>query len=382
MLLADEPTGALDRHRRDRAGAARGPQPPRPDDPLRDPRRAARAEPRPPDRPARRRGDRRRPRRRGRPRDGRHRAKALADLRPGASRPSSSRSCCSWPAVRRRWRWGSWSRRTSRSSGRSARRPARISSSTYDGSVPDAELAATSNAAGVTAAAGPWPVTVGGLGHPRGGVLMQQAFSGRPRPDASIDNVTLVAGRWWQRSGRDRPRPGHGRDARQARRRHRRRLRAVRAGRRQARLPVPDDQRRRRAHRGRGSAAAASGCLGRGRRHRRVGQHAGCRRLAEPDRHRPGRGGDRPGQGDALPRRAVRHGGGPGSATADHRGPPGGRHGRPRDVPRRPGRRQRHRRSLRPGPPRVLGVRPARGRVHDRERRQRDRPRRATATSG
>ncbi len=42
VLLADEPTGALDRRNGEiRVGAARGPQPPRPDDPPRHPRRGS-----------------------------------------------------------------------------------------------------------------------------------------------------------------------------------------------------------------------------------------------------------------------------------------------------------------------------------------------------
>jgi putative ABC transport system permease protein len=70
----------------------------------------------------------------------------------------------------------------------------------YDGMTPDDALAATADADGVTAAAGPWPITVGGLDH-WGGIIQQQALSGRPQPDATIDNVTIVAGRWWEAAG-------------------------------------------------------------------------------------------------------------------------------------------------------------------------------------
>lgn len=73
----------------------------------------------------------------------------------------------------------------------------------YDGTIPDAQLASTAAAAGVTAAAGPWPVIRGALEHPKGGLILDQAFSGRPAPsaDASIDRVVIDAGRWWSAPG-------------------------------------------------------------------------------------------------------------------------------------------------------------------------------------
>jgi putative ABC transport system permease protein len=71
----------------------------------------------------------------------------------------------------------------------------------YDGSLADSSLAATAHADGVTAAAGPWPVTRGGLDHPKGGIILDQALSGRPAPDGSIDTITMVAGRWWNAPG-------------------------------------------------------------------------------------------------------------------------------------------------------------------------------------
>ena len=54
---------------------------------------------------------------------------------------------------------------------------------------------------GVTASAGPWPVGDGTLGQPRDGRVIAAGFSGRSQPDASIDQVTMQAGRWWQAPG-------------------------------------------------------------------------------------------------------------------------------------------------------------------------------------
>ena len=71
----------------------------------------------------------------------------------------------------------------------------------YDGSIADASLAATAHTTGVTAAAGPWPVTQAGLDHPKGGVILGQVLSGRPAPDGSIDQPTIVEGRWWRAPG-------------------------------------------------------------------------------------------------------------------------------------------------------------------------------------
>jgi putative ABC transport system permease protein len=71
----------------------------------------------------------------------------------------------------------------------------------FDGSIADADLAATAHAPGVTTAAGPWPVARGELAHPKGGVVLDQQLSGRPAPDGSIDQPTIVAGRWWTSPG-------------------------------------------------------------------------------------------------------------------------------------------------------------------------------------
>ncbi|HEY4227068.1 MAG TPA: FtsX-like permease family protein [Candidatus Limnocylindrales bacterium] len=70
----------------------------------------------------------------------------------------------------------------------------------FDGAIPADQVAATRTATGVTAAAGPWQVAPGALGHPKGGQI-PGTFSGRPQPDASIDAVTMIAGRWWQAPG-------------------------------------------------------------------------------------------------------------------------------------------------------------------------------------
>ena len=71
----------------------------------------------------------------------------------------------------------------------------------FDGTTDPATLAATSHAAGVTASAGPWPVTVGVVTHPKGGLIGGQQLSGRPAPDASIDSVSIISGRWWTAPG-------------------------------------------------------------------------------------------------------------------------------------------------------------------------------------
>jgi putative ABC transport system permease protein len=71
----------------------------------------------------------------------------------------------------------------------------------YDSQVPTADLVATGAAAGVTASAGPWPVAEGAVGHPKGGLIGGQELSGRPQPDATLDAITVQAGRWWQSPG-------------------------------------------------------------------------------------------------------------------------------------------------------------------------------------
>ena len=71
----------------------------------------------------------------------------------------------------------------------------------YDPAVDEGQLAATRNASVVTASAGPWPVSAGSLGHPKGGRIGGVEFSGRPAPDPSIDAVSILGGRWWQAPG-------------------------------------------------------------------------------------------------------------------------------------------------------------------------------------
>ena len=70
----------------------------------------------------------------------------------------------------------------------------------YRGDVDPGRLAATATSPSVTGSAGPWPVIDGALdlaGYRRIAVR----FAGRPRPDASIDAVTINFGRWWQAPG-------------------------------------------------------------------------------------------------------------------------------------------------------------------------------------
>lgn len=71
----------------------------------------------------------------------------------------------------------------------------------YDGSIADTALEATAHANGVTAAAGPWPVAQAALEHPKGGLILGQVLSGRPAPNGSIDQPTIVDGRWWTGPG-------------------------------------------------------------------------------------------------------------------------------------------------------------------------------------
>ncbi len=71
----------------------------------------------------------------------------------------------------------------------------------YRGDLDAGQLATTATAAPVTAGAGPWPVAEGAVGSPKGHRIVGGQFSGRPKPDPSIDNVTVEAGRWWQAPG-------------------------------------------------------------------------------------------------------------------------------------------------------------------------------------
>lgn len=71
----------------------------------------------------------------------------------------------------------------------------------FDPSIGDAALTSTQSTEPVTASAGPWPVTTAALG-PHGGFSIDGlAISGRPEPDASIDDVPISAGRWWNSAG-------------------------------------------------------------------------------------------------------------------------------------------------------------------------------------
>jgi putative ABC transport system permease protein len=62
-------------------------------------------------------------------------------------------------------------------------------------------LAATATATGVTGAVGPYPIAPGMVGHPKGGFLGGALFSGRADPNTAVDRISVIAGRWWQRSG-------------------------------------------------------------------------------------------------------------------------------------------------------------------------------------
>ena len=70
----------------------------------------------------------------------------------------------------------------------------------YQASTTDAQLAATTTNGSVTAAAGPWPVTAAALPG-KFGLIGNQVVSGRPTPDASIDQVVITDGRWWRSQG-------------------------------------------------------------------------------------------------------------------------------------------------------------------------------------
>jgi putative ABC transport system permease protein len=63
------------------------------------------------------------------------------------------------------------------------------------------QLAATTTTSTVTASAGPWPVAEGVVGQRKLGPVIGAQLSGRPRPDPSIDNITVQEGRWWQAPG-------------------------------------------------------------------------------------------------------------------------------------------------------------------------------------
>jgi putative ABC transport system permease protein len=71
----------------------------------------------------------------------------------------------------------------------------------YQPSVDLAQLERTTLNDVVTASAGPWPVARATLASSAGGMVDRQIVSGRPQPDASIDAVTVNAGRWWQGPG-------------------------------------------------------------------------------------------------------------------------------------------------------------------------------------
>ena len=71
----------------------------------------------------------------------------------------------------------------------------------FDPSVSDSQLAATTDAAGVVASAGPWPVSSAAFLSWNGAFIADRVVSGRSQPDGSIDAVTMIAGRWWQAPG-------------------------------------------------------------------------------------------------------------------------------------------------------------------------------------
>ena len=161
----------------------------------------------------------------------------------------------------------------------------------YDPAVTDAQLAATTTASGVTASAGPWPVAGFAL-RGKEGVFGGLLASGRPTPTDTIDRVTILAGRWWAAPGEivlDQDTAT---------------LLDVGLGASVPLLPDPNpDKRFARTPSGGGgtpvlpapgaSAAPHHARQGRDRdrrRHRRVGQHAGRRRLAQSERHPDPRG--------------------------------------------------------------------------------------------
>jgi len=71
----------------------------------------------------------------------------------------------------------------------------------YDSNASADALAATGHSPYVTAAAGPWPVTQAMVGYPKGGSVFGAILSGRPAPQALIDQASILAGRWWQAPG-------------------------------------------------------------------------------------------------------------------------------------------------------------------------------------
>jgi putative ABC transport system permease protein len=70
----------------------------------------------------------------------------------------------------------------------------------YDAAISATQLAGTKGASGVTASAGPWPVTRAGVAG-KHDLIGNQVVSGRPTSDDAIDRVTITAGRWWQAPG-------------------------------------------------------------------------------------------------------------------------------------------------------------------------------------
>jgi putative ABC transport system permease protein len=70
----------------------------------------------------------------------------------------------------------------------------------YDPAVSEAQLSATKAATGVTSGAGPWPVTRAAVAG-KHDLIGNQVVSGRPTPDATVDDVVISAGRWWQGPG-------------------------------------------------------------------------------------------------------------------------------------------------------------------------------------
>jgi len=71
----------------------------------------------------------------------------------------------------------------------------------FDASTSASQLRATTTASAVTTSAGPWPVSSVAFRPWTGGLIPERIVSGRPQPDGTIDQVTMIAGRWWSAPG-------------------------------------------------------------------------------------------------------------------------------------------------------------------------------------
>ena len=179
----------------------------------------------------------------------------------------------------------------------------------FQPSVSEAQMLATASAAPVISSAGPWPIATGAFRSANGGLIGDRTASGRPQTADSIDLVTISAGRWWQTSGEavlDQDTAA---------------MLGLSVGDTLSVYPEPARRGPEFSVRVRRSKAGPSGASGERRanapahadrgRHRRVGQHARCRRLGASHRHRDDDPDGATGPADALPRRPVRVGGGP-----------------------------------------------------------------------